>query len=201
MSDSLLDLGTTPIFPSDPDWASQPAITESTGREVIQYGKGCAKYRILTHDINYSFTLNFFNISKLYEYTLIKFFHDRKGMLERFWIPFPASTFNLSADIAATTHCTIIDTYFADVYQGYERIYIVNLAGDKISRKISSMSGRTQINVSSAFPATLISNISLFGRILLCRFDQDELSFTHEATDKSICSIKFCELSKEYSLV
>jgi hypothetical protein len=202
MSDSLLNIGTPAldIFDIRPDWTTQPSMAESQGREIIQVGRGYAGYRNLTLDINYSVSDSFFNLTKQDEYDLLSFFCDKQGMLKRFWFPMDNQSFVLSSSISSgDTHFHVNDDGFADIYQGYERLYMVLKDGSRISRLISSKTSATIFNVSSAFDRNIaLSEILFFGRLLLARFDQDELLLQHETDDKSSCSIKFKELAKEY---
>ena len=43
------------------------------------------------------------------------------------------------------------------------------------------------------------TDIELFGRLILCRFDQDELELKHDTPHRSECDLSFRELPKEYA--
>ena len=43
-----------------------------------------------------------------------------------------------------------------------------------------------------------VNEIQLFGKLIYCRFDQDEIVMRHITTDISECELSFIELPKEY---
>jgi hypothetical protein len=203
MSNSILDLvssGTTTIFQLLPNWESSPEMEIPFGREVIQYDEAATVFRFLTSDLGWKVSADFFNVSKSVEFSLLDFFLQHKGKLNKFWLPVQFNYFKLKYNIAInSTSLFFNDDSFQFVYQGYERLFMLLKSGDMITRKISENLGGGEYSVESAFDrAIAVSDVVLFGKIILCRFDQDELSLQYDTTDLSSCSLSFQELAKEY---
>jgi hypothetical protein len=204
MADSLLDLDNEALFSFPIDWNSLPAIADSFGRELLQYNLGAINYRFLTRDLNYSVQYGMTFMSKKDEYDVLNFFCERKGRYERFWIPIYAQMFTLAANITSGDYYfQIIDQNQYKTLHLYERLFIKLKTGDLITRKINSLNAPPNIfGVISAFDRNILTtDIEYFGRLILGRFDQDEIEINHETDSLGNCSLQFRELSKEYDLV
>lgn len=201
MSDSLLDLGTDPIFTAVPNWQSSPSAGLDTGREVIQYNQAYASIRSLTLNNFRTVQYSYFNRTKLEEYYLINFFYTQRGRLKRFWLPVNYQEFILTVNIiSGETHCHYSPNGFETIAKLYERIYIVLKDGTQITRKIDSISS-DRINFVDAITQNIATtDVRQFGLILLARFDQDEIELQHTTDNLSECSIAFKELPDEYDL-
>jgi hypothetical protein len=203
-TDSILDLescGTSTIFNIRPEWSREPNMEIQFGRELIQYDAAMTQFRFLTSELGWKVTAEYFNIDKAVEYSLLDFFHQRKGKLSRFWLPAWAQYFTLAQDISplATTFFLAEDNSFQYVYRGYERFFMLLKNGHIITRKITASLGNGEYSVASAFDRAITpADISLFGKLLLVRFDQDEIAMQHDTTDLSTCTLTFQELAKEY---
>lgn len=204
MNDSILDLaacGTTTIFRILPEWSREPGMEIQFGRDLIQYDEAMTQFRFLTSELGWKVTAEFFNISKAVEFSILDFFHQRKGKLNRFWLPAQSKYFVLDDVIPnfATTFFLPENNTFQYVYRGYERFFMLLKNGDMLTRKISASHGSGEYSVTTAFDRVIApEDISLFGKLLLVRFDQDEVSMQHDTTDLSSCSLTFQELGKEY---
>lgn len=202
MSNSLLDLGTDPVFTAVPNWQTSPSAGFDTGREVIQYNQAFASIRSLALNNFRTIQYSYFNRTKAEEYYLLNFFYTQRGRLKRFWLPVNYQEFSISSAITSgDNHFHITDNNFSLVLKGYERLYIVLKNGDQISRKIVSATGTTQININGTFDRNIaLADIRFAGLILLVRFDQDEIELKHTTDNLSECSIAFKELPNEYDL-
>lgn len=202
MSDSLLDLGTDPIFTAKPNWTTTPSEGFDSGREVIQYNQAFASIRSLTANNARQMQYSYFNRTKAEEYYLLNFFYTQRGRLKRFWLPVNYQEFQISVAIRSVDNLVhYYDNNFSLAYKGYERFYLLLKDGTQISRKITSVTGTTQLNFGSTFPQNIaIADIRYAGLILLARFDQDEIELQHTTNNLSECSIAFQELPNEYDL-
>lgn len=207
MSDSILDLsncGTEDIFRLKPDWSSRPSMNLSQfGREIIQYDKAAMKYRPLTANIGIDITFNFFNVTKSDEYDLLNFFHLHKAMCNKFWLPVPWNYFGaLGKDITiGDTDIELLnDMGFVNIFRGVERFYMILANGDFITRQLFyAVNPEGKIyGVFSPMAHDISKDDKItFGKLILCRFDQDDLTMSHDTTHLSKCSIKFKELGQE----
>lgn len=205
MADSLLDLGSTPVFPLEPNWVSQPSTNISLSRNLLAYRGTKHSIFPITDDAPITFEAHFTIYEKSDEDTFLDFFHARRGRNQRFWVKHPRQHFALketASNGALSMVCYPNSAH--DQFQGYERIYVVMSTGDIVTRKVNSAtysSDDDEINlaINSALDRDItISNQILIGRVLLCRFDSDELSVSHVTTTTCEFSLKFYELVKEY---
>lgn len=204
MADSILDLsacGTTDIFGVLPDWSASPSLEMNYGREVIQFDEAVTAYRFLTNDLGWKTNAAYYNITREQEYAILSFFLAHKGRLNKFWLPVQSRYFQLGQDIAngAAFFYMHSNESFQHVYRGYERLFIKLNNGDTITRKITASQGNQKYSVQSVFDrAIAMSDVALFGKLILCRFDDDELAFEYITPELSTLSIGFQELAKEY---
>lgn len=98
------------------------------------------------------------------------------------------------------TTLTLGGTTFSLVYQGHERIFMLLTTGDLITRQISSCNGTAATIVSPWDRAIAPHYVAMFGKLILCRFDQDELEMQYDTTEVSHCKLAFKELAKEYTV-
>jgi hypothetical protein len=205
MSDSILDLSASSIIlRMKPNWADDPTRSISMNRDEYQYSESPVSLvnisDYLIHIVEYSFT--FTNHSDYY--TFVKFFNDRQGRLKRFWLPVYRNEFTLSNDISdLDTTITVVDSGFADIYQGYEILYIELKNGNILTRKITGVTdngdGTETFQLESLMDRNILSSeIKYLSRILLVRFDSDDLPMTHSSDTIAEVSIIFRELVREY---
>jgi hypothetical protein len=208
MSDSYEDLGSFPRFSITPEWSGGAGVDVFTAREPISFNNGIVSIRRLSLDKSFSVGYNFASMSKADEYQLLKFFADRKGRLERFWIPLWFNEFRLKGSIEpqiveGATEFSIEQNNFWEVFGVNIRIFIKLKNGDMITRRIKDvdLDSRTRLFVNTPFNRDIgQSEIDCFGRYLLARFDQDELELAHTTPALSDCTLSFKELVKEYVL-
>ena len=137
------------------------------------------------------------------EQELVNFFCQHRGKHRRFWLPIWKNSFTLATPINNGDRVIEIDQcYFHLVDRGYERIFIELTNGAFISRSISVVidNGTTEdLRLDTPMDRDITQDsIRYFGRILLVRFDTDELDLSFMSDDKTECVLKFKELTKEY---
>jgi len=201
VADSIADLGSpAAVFVLKPDWTNEPSLRLSSGREVLQYNGARASLRPLStytgRTIEYAFSV----FDKEDELYILNFLQTQRGRKLRFWIPLWFQEFQLAeAIVNGSYQFKINDSDFADIVKYYERIFIYTNAGDLITRKVLSQIDAVTYVVETAFDRNIaLADVSFFGRIILCRFDQDELEMSCETDRVSSCSLAFKELPKEY---
>ena len=210
---SKLDLGNeSKIFMSvtgsplvyTPNWGSNPSRTLSLGRDINRKVVSIPMVRYLTEDTAFSASYQFTNLSKSEEYCLLNFFWLTKGRCKRFWLPVLFQDLELTQNITAGAYTVKIrDTGFTESLQGYERLFFT-LKDTKAlyTRQILSAPDSTTLTLKSAINMNIaITNISHFGRLILCRFDMDELEVSHLNYELSEVALSFKELTKEYHLL
>ena len=187
------------FFTIKPDWVKQPSQGFEPFRTPIQYPGTGIKLRNITEEVQIKFTASFTNMSKADEYELLSFFNAHKGRLNAFWFPIPKNYFTATANVPASGHVIDILSAFPVWLRGYERMFMLLTTGVLCYSKIISIVDTT-MTVDTALQGGEIDirDIILFGKLICCRFDQDELSIQHITTAISECDISFIELPKEY---
>lgn len=170
------------------------ATTKRLGYEYGMYGKR-------------RFNLNFEFYSKKEVKDFINFYKDRKGSLKRFWIPCWYNEFELKSKYTAAD--IVLKIYPCEITQrndGYMRIFI-QTKNDFFIRRITSTEYNSDSDADFLYIDTklnidiLPTDIILFGRVILGRFDGDLILTTIQVEDKSYlakASINFVELPHEY---
>lgn len=208
MADSWLNLGNvSDKFLIKPDWSGKHSRNFNFGRTLTGYpGTGKAMYGNIT-DLPFSAEYSFSNVSRNEEYALLSAFNTFKGRWSRFWMPIWNSYFTLASNITAgATTCQVNNILFHEVYRGYERLFIELANGDIVSRKITAAVEVSKtverLTVETAFDRNIaVSDIACFGKLILCRFDNDIVSISYKTSEVSTYTLSFVELVKEYSLL
>jgi len=206
MSDSICDLiacGTDTIFRFKPDWTSRPTMEITTGRELVQYDKAAMRYRNLTDKISWNVKMKFFNLTKANEYDILQYFISHRGMVNKFWLPVRWNYFSLYNSIVSGSKTFIpADSSFEYIAKCTERIFILLKNGDMLTRQILEQNlipSPVEYTVKTAFDRNIAQiDIDILGKLILCRFDQDELQFNYISTELSELDLSFRELGQEY---
>jgi len=204
MADNIADLGTEERWEMRPNWRDSNQVQLVGSRDIVAFPSTITDifiYSPLHHNI---ISLKFTCENKGIEYALTDFYNNRKGRLERFWLQGYREEFILSKDISITnTIIYVEDNGFDLVYQGYERIYLELSSGDLITRKITNVAKvgtELLLTVSAMDRNILMTEVKIFGRIYLVRFNKDILNMSFKTTKISECSLEFLEVVKEYDL-
>jgi hypothetical protein len=208
VADDLQEIGSFPVFPLYPNWATDPKTSLSFVRKIIEFRGTSSSLFSFLDDVPITFDAGFTMVNKEEEYNLLDFFNSRLGKNQRFWIQHPKAMFILKQ--SAGSGSTSLNCYWNAAesnYQGYERFYIMMKNGDIITRHIQSLTYNEITDIMQLdFNVSLGRDVGLedywrIGRFILCRFDEDELSITHKTDLVSEANARFYELVKEYSLV
>lgn len=205
MADSLLDLcQTTDLFTYPHNWVSTVEQDVDFMRTIIQYTGTPGKIKNLSDDIPVNVGLSFTNLTKTSEYDLLKFFCDHRGRCNRFWLPIPEQYYVMAADaLIGSNEINIAIHGEYTFFRGYERMFMILTNGDMLTRRILDFdclgSNNNIMTIESVLDRNIaVTDVLLFGKLILCRFDQDEVQFTHENNIISSCALSFQELTKEY---
>lgn len=207
MADSLEGLGTAELFPLVPNWVVTPTTNLVVGRYYQTYPGSSFIIEELTGDVPQVLELGFM-LEKEDEYSLLDFFNDRKGRLERFWVRDPKQSFILKE--TATLGSTVLKCYpnkAEEVMRGDERIWIeMTDGGDIITRELTDVSYNTgddatylQMNTTIDRDLTADNgNHLIIGKLLLARFGYDTMEISLQSNLIGETNLRFRELVKEY---
>jgi hypothetical protein len=203
-----IDYPNIPIFPLFPNWTTTPNSEIALARTLLQYRGSAQRLIPFTDDVPISFEAKFTTYIKEDEYSLLDFWNERKGKNERFWSYHPKIAFELKRDIGSgATALVCLHNYAESQYQGYERIYIIMNDGDILTRHVTNVSyddllDELTVEISTALDRDVnLDNHARIGRLLLSRFDEDEMSLTHRSDLATETDFRFYELVKEYDEV
>ncbi len=215
MSNSISDLVlTNECFLVKPDYASPVKPDFDMLRNVVQYA-GTTTFISSLDSLNSALSpfvvdMAFTNLVKADEYDIIDFFSKHRGRHMRFWCPSWVSNYFLANDIEAGA--VQVDIVPIGMIEGFylqgqnEWFFILLKNGDIIIRRIANTGGYTSngifyetFDLSTPIDRDIkISDVSIFGKLFLGRFDTDTLSMKHMTTSVSSCSLKVVELINEY---
>lgn len=204
MPDSIANLTrTTDLFSLKPNWAETPKIDFEFYREVIQFVQTSINIYDLGEDTPSMMVYGYTNVNREDYYYITDFFINHQGKLQRFWLPVWKNAFELVSDISSGDNIiTIRNVYFNLIERGYERIFIELKNGDFITRSImtvvddgdeENMFLNTSINRDIS-----INDIKFSGRLMLVRFDDDDLDIDHRSDAVTEIQLNFKELPHEY---
>lgn len=204
MPNDLQGLGSTnKIFIREPNWIVNPKSNFDFSREMNQFVGTTLNIYNLTNSVASDFSYTYSSLSKENEYYFTNFFCDRRGKFKKFWLPYWKNPFTLQSDISLGDSVLTIDSAnYNLIDQGYERIFIKLKTGSIISREVLAVVNngtsediflKTVINMNIK-----ISEIKFFSRLLLVRFNQDEMEIKYYSDNKSDVQFSFKELPFEH---
>jgi len=204
MADDWKNLSiTTNKFLVKPDWSEAPSSDFDDLRELLEYPGTITEITNISNKVSRRLKYKYTNLSKDIEYTITEFFINRKGKYSNFWVPIWKNQFTLYTDIHnGDAVLSVSPCGFYRIDQGYELIFFQLKNGDYISRLVDvvvNMGTYEDIILKSPMTRDILqSDIVFFGRLLLARFDNDELIFNFYNNTMSECTLTFQELTNEY---
>jgi len=203
VADSITGTGTTQFFPIEPNWVTRPRSTVLMSRLIAKREGTVDEMNSITPDVPVKLDMGFSVFNKEEEYSIIDFFNDRKGMVERFWVVWPRQQFILNR--LHTSGEATLECYgnFADLqYRGYERIEILMNNGDRIIREVTGTFGdadETSLQLDSGLDRDVGPGYYLrISRLLLVRFGSDLLDLRALTDHVGEIPFTFVELVNEY---
>ena len=207
MADDLAGLGSYNIFPLDPDWAQNPKSSFDMVRVVQQYQGTAQSLSSRTDYVPIKFEAGFSIWDRDDEYDLIDFFDTVKARVGAFWLKMPKWAFTTDSKITAgATSFPCYENDASKQYQGFERVYMILNNGDVISRAITTAvnngAGRVNLNFDGPLSVDIeTTDYYRTGRLLLVRFDNDELKVECETDGVFKFNLKFQELPVECAAI
>jgi hypothetical protein len=176
------------------------------GRDIAEMEASSITIVNVTDSLPHEVAYGFMNVDKSEEKGLLDFMDWSQGRLRRFWLPVWKNTFKLQLDILIYDNTLLVDdTHFVENYQGYERIFIETKSGIFLTRKVIGVvdngNGTETLTIETVMDRNIaVEDIAYFGRLLLVRFEQDEIMMKHDSSSVSECKLLFRELVREYIL-
>jgi len=192
-----------PIFYHKPNWSRIPDVNFNFSREDTIYPgtvRTLSQINIPVRSFKYGYT----NLNKTDEYDILSFFIDRKGRQKNFWLPIWKNTYVCISDILIGTLQILIKESNARYnYNQYEYVFIETIYNEFFYYQINSIeyvnSTTEKINLNNTIIQTVnIENIKYCGKLLLVRFDTDDLEFTYPTSRTNELTLPFIELVNEY---
>jgi hypothetical protein len=199
----------------EPDWIEEIGSTFQIERRFLKYNISLGDISQLNTDAPINLEVNYplYNYQSIY--TLIDFFNSRKAKNESFWFLHPARLFTLQANYSSGGSYLRCDRNYSHLWtQGLSSqydwgIYIKMKNGDLITRKVTGIVDSESPSYSLVYldetiprdiyvESSSLSNHYIIGRMLVGRFDQDELSIQLESKNQGRASVKLQENYREY---
>ena len=136
---------------------------------------------------------------------LVRFFLDRRGRWNRFWLPVPAQLTTPAANIGAGDTTITINDFagFAALYNasGSRNVMICVSDGFRVwLRRVTGLnSGSNQITIDAALGTGLTAGFCMIWPLKLVRFATDDLVLQFTAPRLATAKLAFAEAEKEYS--
>jgi len=205
LSDSILDLGVSPVFfdffhnwtkPLDADFLSNEIFhqTESSYKKIITFD--ARKPKVFKIEI----VLNGLDQIK----SFLDFFDEREGIIKPFWFKSKINSFTVSTAITSgATEIEHIKNGFPNGFSGHERFYIENSSGDIITRKIQTAVSVDLSTDKVTFTDEVgqdieINEVSFMGFCVLCRFMNKNIKVKYQAPTIATVDVTLKELIEEY---
>ncbi len=208
MADSITGVGSEEIFLLTPNFKFRGVSEGLLRRSLINYPGSSFQIFPEVNETPIIYEAQFLVSNKEEEYYLIDFFNSHKGMHSRFWAEVHRNEIKLSEQVPAGS--TNVFTKRNDAYRlycGYERVCFKMRNGDKVIRHITEVADDVNNNrYNMSIDAGLDRNmgpelVDYTSRLILCRFDSDDLKFTFNTDSISTVNLRFRELVKEYDYI
>lgn len=207
MADSISGLGATiPIFSAALDWGKEVSYGLTPFRTIVQY-PGTITSIYDDEEMkpeSFSFTATLLYEEEIYDF--LDFFKSRMGRWQKFWYFIDRSDFlpQDDFDVGSSSIKILNDGYYA--FENH-RICIYLWNGDKIVREVTNASpsldgSYISLDIDTAMDRDVfVEDVRMIGRVVLCRFDVDDIQVNYTTTYGATVSVRFYELVKEYSEV
>ena len=194
----------------EPDWIEEIGSRFQVERRLIGYSSTVFELSSINTDAPINLELNYPIQNHENKYDLIDFFNSRKGKVESFWYVHPARFFTLQSNYTADDeYITCVRNYSHLWTQALPSqydwgIYIKMRNGDLITRKVTGITDGVTPSASYVYLDEVIprdinqTNHYLIGKMLVGRFDNDELSLQMESNNQGVANLKLQENYREY---
>ena len=195
---------------TEPDWIEDIGSKFTVERRLLGYDYTVGVISSLNTDAPINMEVNFPLTNHEDIYNLLDFFNSRKAKTETFWFLHPARLFTLlDAYTASDSYIKCVRNYSHLWTQGLASqydwgIYIKMRNGDLITRKVTGIVDNASppasyVYLDETIPRDINStNHYIIGRILIGRFDQDDIVLRLEAKNQGRSNIRLQENYRSY---
>ena len=189
----------------EPDWIEEIGSRFQVERRLLGYGYTAVELSSINTGAPINLELNYPIQNHENKYDLIDFFNSRKAKVETFWYIHPARFFTLQSDYTANDgYITCVRNYSHLWTQALPSqydwgIYIKMRNGDLITRKVTGINDSAAPSASYVFLDEVIprdinqTNHYMIGKMLVGRFDQDELILNLLSISQGLSNVKLQE--------
>lgn len=206
LASALTYLG-TPVLPFIAEWSESPTVGIGQGTHYVAQGLNRAALATLRSHVRQRIAHRLGLDGRQDRATLWKFFHDRRGRWQRFWLPSLKNELKLSVDVGATDTSLQLEN-FAQFSQRFSlggnlRRAIFISSGDQFwCRQVSNLSGGTnRVSIDSAIGQALGHSSTSVGLLSLVQFATDDIEIECDTPLIGTATLTFTELEHEYAEV
>jgi hypothetical protein len=194
-----------PIFPLIVNELKESTVVISQGTHVVAGGIAREAFATLKPYPRQSWKHLFTFETRADEASLWKFFADRRGRWDGFWLASLKNELKLSADVGSGDTFLTLEN-FADYSNrfnllGVRRAVIFILNGSSIwYRRVLNLAGggANKIAIDSPIGTALVASQTKIGLMQMVQFAADDLEITFDAPTMGDADITFSELEREY---
>lgn len=206
MSDYLNGLGGYSLYRFEIDVKRSPQSALNASRQFLDDAgtkRGVATY---TTNLPLIHSVSFTELERGNIKNLIEFFNTVRGRLKSFWWIVQQNLFTPASDyLLNQTVLAVEQNLFGENFRGYERIFLLLSSGDLLTFKVAAViSGLLPadpigLQISAPLDRNLdIDEILIFGKLIFCRLDEDELKVKFSTSEIAETEIKLRELVEGY---
>jgi hypothetical protein len=206
LTDYLTGLGGYTLYKLPIDVKQSPKSQLIPSRQFL--GEPGTRRDVVTHTTNLplKYSIGFSHLERAEFYAMLEFFHAVRGRRAPFWWIFEQNLFTPSANyvtgqsvIGVEENLSVLD------YRGHERVFILLDSGDLLTFQVTAIA--PGLNPGDPYSMTLgevldrdilMTEIEMFGKLLFCRMDTDELKMPFSTSETATANLDFMELVEEY---
>ncbi len=182
------------LFPYIPDFRSAPGMQVSLEVERKDLGFGRQTAASAYPQVGGRQPAFGYTLSRAEAARLVRFFEDRQGPVEPFWLPGWLGECRLVADLAGDE----VEIEVTDAAALGDHRYLLFYDGEIVARKIVAIAGNV-LTLESATGRAFSAEETVLCSMALARFASAELELKWASPEQAECEIKFAEVAEEYA--
>jgi hypothetical protein len=197
-----------PILPTVPEWSEPPKVSIGKGTHVVASGLNRQALATLRSYVRQRISHKIGLDGRAPRANIWRFFHDRRGRWDRFWLPSMKDELKLSANIGSSdTFLTLAnyDDFSARFNLGgsLRKVIFITDGFRWWIRQVINLSGggANRVSIDHSVGQAVSAAACRIGLMPLVSFATDDIEIECQAPVVATASLAFTELEKEYAEV
>ncbi len=194
-----------PIFPLVPNWSTSPTQTLDIGAKLSAAGINRESWAATRDYARLAGTMDVMTLNRASAAALVRFFLDRRGRWQRFWMPIHSRVTTIAANIGVSDTTITINDYaaFAALYNsgGSRNVTISISDGYRVwFRRVTGLDAQhNRITIDAALGTAIVAPHCAIAPLKLVRFGTDDLVLNYVSPLVATATLAFDEAEKEYT--